>query len=162
MIKFGLILTCLVVSLNFFGQKNGRDLHKIQTGPYFGVQQGRNLVLEMGAERRMKEIKWIRPKSQAISLGINYDIQENIVGSDLGYWYRPSRTGFTIGGQMALRSDFDNAMLGISPTLGYKIWFLHANAGFYFYPKKIHGIETNSLFVNLRWVISNNSKYKTK
>lgn len=160
--KWVLLVPMIILTFLFYGQKSGIEMRKIQTGPYFGVQQGRNIVLELGAERRLKEMKWIRPKAHAFSLGVNYDIHEFLMGSDLGYWYRPSRMGFTFGGQVALRTDFDSYMIGVSPTIGYKVWFLHANVGYYFYPNKITGIQTNSLFVNLRWVISNNSKYKTK
>lgn len=142
------------------GQKAQFDLKKINSGPYFGIQKGRNLVLEMGFEKRLKEIKFTNPKSQGFSFGANYDINEFLLGFDAGYWCRPSPIGFTVGGQLAYRTNFDNNMIGLAPVLGYKIWFLHANVGCYLYPKVINNVKTNNLFINLRWVINKNSKFK--
>jgi hypothetical protein len=51
-------------------------------------------------------------------------------------------------------------MIGFTPTVGYKIWLLHANAGFYFYPKPIPGVQTNNLFVQLRLVLTEKSTLK--
>ena len=136
------------------------DFQKIQTGPYFGFQQGRNIVLEIGAERRMKEIKWKSPNANAILLGVNYDYKANMIGADLGYWFRPNRLSFTFGGVLAGRSNFTKGMIGFSPTLGYKIWFLHAQAGYYFYPKSVLSSATNRLFLTLRLVLTQKTRWK--
>jgi hypothetical protein len=141
-------------------RKDFFDFKKIQTGPYFGFQQGRNIVLEIGAERRMKEIKWKSPNANAILLGVNYDYKAKILGADLGFWYRPNRLSFTFGGVVAGRSDFTRYMIGVSPTLGYKIWFLHAQIGYYFYPKSVLSSPTNNLFLSLRLVLTQKTKWK--
>jgi hypothetical protein len=141
-------------------RKDFFDFKKIQTGPYFGFQQGRNIVLEIGAERRMKEIKWKSPNANAILLGVNYDYKAKILGADLGFWYRPNRLSFTFGGVVAGRSDFTRYMIGVSPTLGYKIWFLHAQIGYYFYPKSVLSSPTNNLFLSLRLVLTQKTKRK--
>ena len=141
-------------------RKDFFDFKKIQTGPYFGFQQGRNIVLEIGAERRMKEIKWKSPNANAILLGVNYDYNAKILGADLGFWFRPNRLSFTFGGVVAGRSDFTRYMIGVSPTLGYKIWFLHAQIGYYFYPKSVLSSPTNNLFLSLRLVLTQKTRWK--
>jgi len=148
------------VSFAVAQRKDFFEFKKIQTGPYFGFQQGKNIVLEIGAERRMKEIKWKNPNAHAMLLGVNYDYKAKILGADIGYWFRPNRLSFTFGGALAARSNFTKSMIGLSPTIGYKIWLLHAQAGCYLYPKKISNVFTNTLFVSLRLVITQNTKWK--
>lgn len=148
---------------NYYAQKeNHFNFKKIQTGPYFGLQQGRNLVVELGAERRMKEIKFKSPNSFALNAGINYDYRSRILGADAGFWFRPNRIGFTFGAAGAVRSNFNDAMIGLAPMLGYKIWLLHAFAGYYYYPKPLQSTMTNQLFVSLRLVLTQNSKWKNQ
>jgi hypothetical protein len=144
-------------------QKESRfNLNKIQSGPYFGIQQGRNIVIELGYERRNKEIQFKSPNTHAFDLGANYDYKAKLIGADLGYWFRPNRIGFTFGAQVAARTNFNHAMFGVSPLIGYKIWLLHANAGYNWYPQKIPSVYTNTLFVNLRLILVNKSKIKRK
>ena len=152
----GFIAPCFVFSQT----QAGFDFTKIQSGPYFGVQQGRNIVLELGFEKRIKEVKWKSPNAHAFNVGANYDYKAGVLGAVAGYWFRPGRISFTVGAQAAVRSDFDRAMIGFTPTLGYKIWLLHANAGYYFYPKPIPGVITNNLFLQLRLVLSESTKFR--
>lgn len=156
---FCLYLFVFLASMTL-AQKRNFDFRKIQSGPYFGLQQGKNWVVELGYERRMKEIKFKNPTSNAFFLGANYDINTLVLGSDLGFWFRPSRIGFTWGGQLAFRTDFEDSKIGFSPTIGYKIWFLHANVGYYFYTSPKTTIPTNQLFLNLRLVLSEKTKFK--
>ena len=153
---FAFIIPCIVFSQT----QAGFDFTKIQSGPYFGVQQGRNIVLELGFEKRIKEVKLKSPNAHAFNVGANYDYKAGVLGADAGYWFRPGRISFTVGTQAAVRSDFDRAMIGFTPTLGYKIWLLHANAGYYFYPKPIPGVITNNLFLQLRLVLSESTKFR--
>ncbi|MFM7565249.1 MAG: hypothetical protein ACKO4K_00730 [Flavobacteriales bacterium] len=134
---------------------------KIQLGPYLGLQKGRNTVLELGLEKRIKEIALGHRSSYAINLGANFDFQSLLVGLDGGLWFRPHNVGFMWGGQLALRSDFHQSMVGISPTLGYKIWFLHATLGYYVYPKKIPNVVTNHLYASVRLTLTQEKKVKT-
>jgi hypothetical protein len=156
-----LILLFLLISFTGFCQKKPLfDFTKIQRGPYVGFQQGRNIVLELGFEKRIKEVKWRSPNAHAFNIGANYDYKAGLLGADAGYWFRPNRISFTFGAQAAVRSDFDRAMIGFTPTIGYKIWLLHANAGFYIYPKAIPGVQTNNLFIQLRLVLTEKSTIK--
>ncbi len=136
------------------------EFKKIQSGPYVGVQQGKHIALELGFEKRIKEVKLIKPHAQAFNLGANYDFKAGLLGADAGYWFRPSRVSFTMGIQAAVRTNFEKSALGLSPTIGYKIWFLHANAGYYLYPNPIPGVQTNRLFIQLRMVFTEKSSLK--
>lgn len=144
-----------------FSQKHSRfDFSKIQNGPYLGLQQGRNVVLELGFEKRIKDVKWKKPNTHAFNIGGNYDYRSNVLGIDAGYWFRPGRISFTFGAQVAVRSNFDQAMIGLTPTIGYKIWLIHANAGYYLYPNPIPGVITNNLFLQLRLVLTESTKFR--
>lgn len=136
------------------------EFKKIQSGPYVGVQQGKHIALELGFEKRIKEVKLIRPLAHAFNVGANYDIKAGLLGADAGYWFRPSRISFTMGLQAAVRTNFEKSSFGLSPTIGYKIWFLHANAGYYLYPNPIPGVQTNRLFIQLRMVFTEKTKVR--
>jgi len=52
-----IFLFFLLFSCSGLCQKNSLfDFTKIQRGPYFGFQQGRNIVLELGFEKRIKDL----------------------------------------------------------------------------------------------------------
>jgi hypothetical protein len=125
-----------------------------------GVQQGKHIALELGFEKRIKEVKLIRPHAHAFNVGANYDFKAGLLGADAGYWFRPSRISFTMGLQAAVRTNFEKSSFGLSPTIGYKIWFLHANAGYYLYPNPIQGVQTNRLFIQLRMVFTEKTKVR--
>lgn len=133
---------------------------KIQLGPYLGLQQGKNTVVEFGIEKRVKDVTLMQRTSRAYNLGANFDLQSLLFGLDGGLWFRPHAIGLLWGGQLALRSNFNQTTFGIAPTVGYKIWFLHAIAGYYFYPKPIPNTITNHLFVSLRLTLTQEKKIK--
>ena len=149
-----------LIPFSLFAQAPVNGFVKKQSGPYFGLQQGKEVVLEIGFEKRIKEIQFKKPHTHAFDLGANYDFKRSVLGADLGYWYRPNRIGFTFGGVVSLRSDFNRGVVGFSPTIGYKIWLLHANVGYYFYPNSL--VSTNTLFLNLRLVLSDKTSFKRK
>ncbi|MBM3164268.1 MAG: hypothetical protein FJZ80_02295 [Bacteroidetes bacterium] len=138
------------------------NLRKIQTGPYFGLQQGRNVVIELGMERISKEIKWKSPNAFGLNAGVNFDYRARVLGGEIGSWFRPGRMSFTLGGAIAVRSDFNDVMIGLAPMLGYKIWMFHAFVGYYFYPTPLPNAQTNQLFVSLRIMLTQQSKWKNK
>lgn len=155
-----LILVLLIPHLLISQYSPPMEFKKVQSGPFVGLQKGRHIVLELGYEKRIKEVKLFRPHAQAFNVGVNYDFRAGLLGADAGYWFRPSRISLTMGVQAATRTNFEKSTVGISPTIGYKIWFLHANVGYYLYPKPIPGIKTNTLFVQLRMVFTEKSNLR--
>ena len=129
-------------------------------GPYFGLQQGRFLVGEIGMEAQFKDIRLLKPKTHGLHAGLEYNIPNNALGANAGYWHKPSRLDLTNGFDVVLRSNFEARRYGISPVIGYKIFGLHLRAGFMFLtPSKIF-TETNQLFINARFIIVNNRKFQ--
>ena len=146
-------------------QKKGllekRRIDIVKNGPYFGLQKGAFLVAEIGGERQWKDFQFRKPKTHALNIGFNYDFLNNVLGYDVGYWYKPSNIGLTYGAALLLRSDFTNTKLGFAPVIGYKIWQVHVQTGYQFLLKtKSTSFETNTLFISLRFVLINNTKIK--
>ena len=56
------------------------DIHVRKSGPYFGVQRGLFWVGEVGGEMQFKKVKLIKPVTQAIHTGVNYNFTHNIFG----------------------------------------------------------------------------------
>lgn len=137
------------------------SLNVTKTGPYFGLQQGRYLVLEIGGELQWKKIQLLKAETHAVHMGFNYNFKCKILGYDAGYWWKPSRLGLTYGANLFLRSDFDRTKVGIAPVVGYKIWLLHLQTGYHFMPRP-KDFETNIFFISLRLGIINDRDFKLK
>jgi hypothetical protein len=128
-------------------------------GPYFGIQQGRYTVGEIGMEFQHKGIRLKQPKTNAVHLGLGYNIPNNTLQINGGYWHKPSRFDLTYGADICLRSDFDTERFGISPVIGYKVFGFHVRAGYMFLTPSTSFIQTNTLFLNLRFLLVNRRNF---
>ena len=137
------------------------SLNVTKTGPYIGLQQGKYLVLELGAERQWRKIQLLTAQTHALHMGFNYNFKYNVLGYDVGYWWRPSRLGLTYGGNLFFRTDFDNPKVGFAPAIGYKFWWLHLQTGYHFMPRPKE-FETNTFFISLRFGIINDRSWELK
>ncbi len=131
------------------------DIDVTKTGPYFGLQRGKYTVVEIGVERQWKQVRLKMPVTHAAHAGFNYNFKYNMLGYDMGYWYRPHRIGLTYGGNLFLRTNFTDTRVGFAPVIGYKIWLVHFQTGYHFMPRLPENFETNRFFVSLRIGIIN-------
>jgi hypothetical protein len=165
MFKSITILFFIFFATTLHAQKKGllekRKIDIVKNGPYFGLQKGAFLVAEIGGERQWKDLQFRKPKTHALNIGFNYDFSNNVLGYDLGYWYKPSNIGLTYGASLLLRTDFSNTKFGFVPVIGYKIWQLHVQTGYQFLLNSRNDFfKTNTLFIDLRFVLINNTKIK--
>lgn len=138
-----------------FYKKKRFELIVKKTGPYFSLQQGKYLVPELGVERQWKQIKLATAFTHAIHMGFNYNFKYKVLGYDVGYWVKPSRIGLTYGGNLILRTDFDETRLGFAPVIGYKLVGFHLQTGYHFLSRSTTFTETNKFFISLRFVLIN-------
>lgn len=160
--KYIQLILVLFLALNAWSQKKKPllDPSVRKIGPYFGLQQGKYTVGEIGMEAQFKDIRLKKPKTHALHAGLEYNIPNNALGFNAGYWHKPSRVDLTYGFDVALRSNFKAERYGISPVIGYKLFGLHVRVGYMFLtPSKIF-TGTNKLFINARFTIVNNRKFK--
>jgi len=135
--------------------------HVVRSGPVFGVEKGQSIGIELGAEKQWKQLKFKNAPTIAINSLLSYDYQNEVLGFDIGSWYKKNSLGFTLGASLGVRSDFTNNRMVFTPTIGYKIWQLHAIAGYHFLSPSTSFIQpVNTVFVSLRFVLINNSKVK--
>jgi len=161
--------TSILISILFlfssgivFSQKKKKPLidpNVKKLGPYFGIQQGRYTVGEIGMEAQFKDIRFKKPKTNAAHLGLGYNIPNNALQINGGYWHKPSRVDLTYGVDICMRSDFSTERYGISPVVGYKIFGFHMRAGYMFLTPSETFTETNQLFINLRFTLVNNRDF---
>ncbi|MGJ8661933.1 MAG: hypothetical protein ACSHXL_07840 [Bacteroidota bacterium] len=130
-----------------------------KSGPYIGIQRGKYAVLEIGGEKQWKRVTFRKPKTHALRLGANYNFKYNVIGYDVGYWFKLGRLDLTYGANIVCRTDFDIYSFGISPTIGYKLQQFHLQTGYHFLSNPINSFETNSLFISLRYVFINERKW---
>lgn len=157
-----LIAFVLMLSGSVWSQKKKKPLidpNVKKLGPYFGIQQGRYTVGEIGMEFQHKDIRLKKPKTNAFHLGLGYNIPNNSLQINGGYWHKPSRFDLTYGADICIRSDFDTERFGISPVVGYKVFGFHIRAGYMFLTPSETFIATNTLFINLRFTLVNNRNF---
>ena len=131
-------------------------VHVRKTGPYFGIQQGRYTVGEIGGEMQFKRIKLKNPHTHGIFLGAEYNIPNNSLGFNAGAWRKPGRFNFSYGVNLAHRTDFDFHRWGGGPFLGYKLFGFHAMVGYNFLSRAGEFTEVNQLYIALRFTLVNN------
>ncbi len=127
------------------------DVNKF--GPYIGLQQGKYSSIEFGAEFQHKNIKWIRPTTHSVHLGFNYNFYNNLLGYDLGYWYKAGRLNLTYGVNAIFRTDYTHNAIGFAPVVGYKIGQLHMQTGYNFLSRTTTNFPCNTFFMTLRFVL---------
>jgi len=159
------LLICLILlSLPLYAQNKKKkpllDPHVRKIGPYFGVQKGKFFVGEIGMEAQFKDIRLVKTKTNSFHAGLEYNIPNNTLGLNAGYFHKPSRVDFTYGIDVALRSNFSEERYGISPVIGYKLFGFHLRAGYMLLTPSKTFIETNQLFINLRFILVNNRKFE--
>lgn len=146
----------------FFKNPFKKDLLLIKTGPYFGLQQGKYLVPELGVERQWQQIKLKSPMTHAAHMGFNYNLKYKVLGYDIGYWFKTHRIGLTYGANISLRTDFESTSIGLTPVLGFKFWQIHAQTGYHFLTRPAVAFETNTFFISARFVLINDRELKRK
>jgi hypothetical protein len=162
-IQNSLLICLILLSFSLFAQKDKKpwlDPSVRKVGPYFGIQQGEYTVGEIGMEIQFKDIRLVKTKTNAFHAGVEYNIPNNTLGFNAGYFHKPSRLDLTYGFDVALRSNFTEERFGISPVIGYKIFGFHLRAGYMILTPSTNFIETNQLFINLRFILVNNRKFK--
>lgn len=138
---------------------NIKKVNVTKSGPYIGVQRGKFMVLEIGGEKQWKRVTWKKPKTHALRLGANYNFLENIIGYDVGYWFKLGRLDLTYGANIVCRTDFDDFRFGVAPVIGYKLQQFHLQTGYHFLSDPQYDFPTNTLFISIRYVMINESKW---
>jgi len=157
-ILFGFIFFAFFVRSQELHLKQFHDISDIELdvnkfGPYVGLQQGKYSSIEFGAEYQHKNIKWIRPTTHSVHFGFNYNFPHNLLGYDLGYWYKAGRLNVTYGANIIFRTNYTQDAIGISPVIGYKIGQLHMQTGYNFLSRKPTNFPCNTFFMTLRFVL---------
>jgi hypothetical protein len=159
------VLSCILVlyitqfnaQINQF-QSNGILLKKLapsvkKFGPYFGLEQGKNLHIEVGGELLYKRIRLKNRILIGSNLGISYGYKPKVVCFDGGIWGKLGRIGFTYGATLGIASDFDLAQFRCSPVVGFKLGPVHFRAGYYLYPGSKTIFERNTFFITARFTL---------
>ena len=137
-------------------------LKLIKTGPFLGVEQGKYLNANFGVERQWQQIKLANPHTNAINLQFDYNLKQNQMGSQIGYWYKAGRLNLTYGARIAWHTDFDSHHLfGFAPNVGYKFLQGHFQLGVNIQQKSNY-VVGNTFYASLRWVFINERKFDRK
>jgi hypothetical protein len=163
-----ILLLLMFVSTNIFSQSLigaqnsnftsfGIDLEKF--GPYLGLQRGKFSSLEFGVEYQLKELALFKPETQAVHAGVNYDLSNNVLGYEAGYWFKKGRMNLSYGANLIFRTDYSTNALGISPVVGFKLAQFHLQTGYNYLPSAPSSMLVNRFFISLRFVFIQKWKF---
>jgi hypothetical protein len=165
-----ILFCCLFLVYSTHAQRSPFEFNKkksnriVRSGTFFGVQTGRYWVGEIGIERQSKQLKIKKPNTQALFFALNYDLDNAVIGSDIGYWFKTSNLGFSYGVKGILKSDFSSFKYGLSPTIGYKVLQLHVTTGYQFLlpNRRSDAFDLNYLFLSVKFLLVNDLDVKKK
>ena len=174
-VKNSLLVICLIssffglsnipleeIGLNYSFRKKPIELKAKKTGPYIAWQRGKYNVGEFGFERQYKSTSLKKTTTNAFHMGFNYNFKQNVLGYDIGYWRQQGQLGFTFGGNLVLRTNFDETRVGIAPVVGFKLFQFHLQTGYHFLTPARNFDNTNFFFVSLRFVLVKDREYDMK
>lgn len=141
-----------------FDLKNWKntEINIRKSGPYIGYQKGHFSNIEVGYEFLWKKIKLVKPVTHSLHLGMSYNLFNNVVGYEFGYYNKIGRINFTYGLNTIYYSDFIHNKIGFSPVIGYKLFGFHLQAGANIFSISPNFKTTNKLFLSLRFFILRN------
>lgn len=161
-------LSILLAFITFLGFADDRkkifpDYSVTRYGTVVGIQRGQYFNVELGVERRHKQLKLIKPNSWALNGILEYAWETNTMGLEIGSWFKTGRTGLTYGANLLGISDFENFRPGIAPSVGFIIRGLHAQASYNAILKNKELIPYNTLNLSVKLFISRSKEvHKTE
>lgn len=151
--------TSLLSPLKTNTNRSGLKIKQQKMGPYVGINQGKFMNLELGAERQWKRIKLIKPRVHTWHTGFDYNFKQRVLGYSLGYWYKQGRINLTYGGSIVYRTNFTENRFGIAPAVGFKLFGFHLQTGYNFYTRAANFDNLNTFFISLRFTIVNSRDF---
>jgi hypothetical protein len=149
-------LLCFIVNTISASTPPPLKVNLYKFGPYIGLQRGAYTNIDFGVEYQLKELAFIKPTTQAVHGGFNYNLYNNVLGYELGYWMKKGRLNLTYGANFIFRTDFNRNAVGFAPLVGFKFMQFHLQTGYNLlftqYPPK----AVNGFFVSLRFVFIQN------
>lgn len=130
------------------------NLHKF--GPYIGLQRGAYTNIDFGIEYQLKELALIKPLTQSLHGGFNYNLYNNVLGYEFGYWVKRGRFNLTYGANLIYRTDFSRSAIGFTPLIGFKFSQFHFQTGYNILFTNTPPKAVNGFFVSLRFVFIQN------
>jgi hypothetical protein len=146
-----------------FDKKRLIDLRIKKTGPFIGVEKGRYLNISVGGEYQHSLLRIRKPKTHAFNFQLDYNFRQNVLGAQLGSWYKQGRLGITYGGRITWIHDLvADHRFGISPNIGYKFLQAHLQFGVNLRTHSTTFENVNVFYASLRWVFINDRNIENK
>lgn len=142
-----------------FGFKKDPLVKITKSGPYIGLQYGKYKNLELGYELQRKAVKLVKPTTHALNIGADFNLNQGILGFNLGYYQKEGRIDFTYGASLLYRTDFEHTRFGVSPFIGYKLYGFHLQAGVNLLTPNENFTNNNIIYASMRFVVIKNRSY---
>ncbi len=101
-------------------------------GVILGVQRGQSTFIEFGSEIHWRKVRLTNPRLLALTGNVSYNIANNVLGYQAGFWTKRGRIALTLGANAAYFTDFDKGSFALDPSVGFRLLGFHLNTGYYF------------------------------
>jgi hypothetical protein len=137
-------------------------------GVILGVQRGKSTFFEFGSEIHWRKVRLTNPRLIAATANVTYNIADNVLGYQAGFWTKRGRIALTLGANAGYYTDFDNGSFAIGPAVGFRLLGFHLTTGYnYLFDKGVAEVtgekrladKVNNFHIGLRYYFPLDNKF---
>ncbi|MDO1447528.1 hypothetical protein Q0590_14765 [Rhodocytophaga aerolata] len=99
-------------------------------GVILGVQRGKSTFFEFGSEIHWRKVRLTNPRLIAATANVTYNIADNVLGYQAGFWTKRGRIALTLGANAGYYTDFDHGSFAVGPAVGFRLLGFHLTTGY--------------------------------
>lgn len=111
-------------------QSTKAKLFQRNYGAILGVQRGKATFFEFGSEIHWRKVRLSNPRLIAATANVNYNIADNVLGYQAGFWTKRGRIALTLGANAGYYTDFNKGSFAIGPAVGFRLLGFHLTTGY--------------------------------
>jgi hypothetical protein len=124
-----------------------------------GLQKGKLVFLDLGAEYHWRKISLFNPRLYSATANMEYNLRNNVLGYKVGAWMKRGRVDLTYGLNFAYYTNFNYQKFGVTPTVGFRLLGFHGLTGYNLLTGDKELTEVNNFYVALRYYFPVDNKF---
>jgi hypothetical protein len=149
----------------------GAKVSQRNYGVILGVQRGKATFFEFGSEIHWRKVRLTNPRLVAATANVTYNIADNVLGYQAGFWTKRGRIALTLGANAGYYTDFDKGSFAVGPAVGFRLLGFHLNTGYnHLFNKGVSEVagekslsdKVNNFYIGLRYYFPLDNKFSWK
>jgi hypothetical protein len=138
-------------------------------GVIVGLQRGKSTFFEFGSEIHWRKIRLTNPRLVAATANVTYNLANNVLGYQAGFWTKRGRIALTLGANAGYYTDFNKGSFAIGPAVGFRLMGFHLTTGYnYLFNKGNSDVageqslsdKVNNFHIGLRYYFPLDNKFR--